>query len=258
VPGNSFLALALEKANASVEPPPLVREPFTNSLAMKLIWVAPGQFEMGSPDSDADASADEKPRHRVKLTKGYYLAADLVTQTQYKELMGANSSGFAGDDLPVEFVSWNDAQEFCRRLSSKEGRAYRLPTEAEWEYACRAGSTTKYQFGDNFAQLPGYAWFDKNAGGATHGVGLKKPNAWGLHDMHGNLWQWCQDWYDPAYYQRSPVADPSNATASKFRVIRGGSWINAASFCRSASRYYLRPSDRDFSVGFRVAAEPAP
>jgi formylglycine-generating enzyme required for sulfatase activity len=155
-----------------------------NSISMKLVWIAPGEFKMGSNDGEDF----EKPLHTVKITKGFYMGAFEVTQGQYQQVMGTNPSYFKGANLPVEQVSWDDAVEFCKKLSQKEGKTYRLPTEAEWEYACRAGTTTKFSFGDDESQLGEYAWYGKNSGMKTHPVGKKKPNAWGLFDMHGNVW----------------------------------------------------------------------
>ena len=194
---------------------------------------------MGSLDDDRNALADEKPRHEVRITRPYYVGVYPVTQAQYRAAMGENPSWFSStgggkdkvigrstDQHPVESVSWLDAARFCNRLSEQEGltafyeirgpdvrmpnwggTGYRLPTEAEWEYACRGGSTASYCFGDGERELSGYAWFG-GEGGSTHPVGLKRPNAWGLCDMHGNVWEWCWDWFSKDYYARSPADDP--------------------------------------------------
>ena len=168
----------------------------TNSIGMKLVLIPAGEFLMGSPESDSDAPDEEKPQHKVRISKPFYLGVTEVTQEQYERVMGENPSRFKGDpQRPVEKVSWEDAVAFCRKLSEKEGRTYRLPTEAEWEYACRAGSQTKWSFGDDDSALKEYAWYLDNADSTTHPVAQKKPNAWGLYDMHGNVWEWCQDWY---------------------------------------------------------------
>ena len=159
------------------------------------------------------------------------------------------------ENQPAVYVSWNDAVAFCDWLSKKEGKQYRLPTEAEWEYSCRAGTTTAYSFGDDPSKLGEYAWFTGNSGGKTHEVGTKKPNAWGLYDMHGNVWQWCQDWYDDRYKEYSkdsPTRDPQGPSAGRFRVYRGGSFSSTPSYCRSASRYRNVPTLRDSNLGFRV------
>jgi formylglycine-generating enzyme required for sulfatase activity len=164
--------------------------------------------------------------------------------------------------FPVENVSWDDALEFCRKLSElpeekAAGRTYRLPSEAQWEYACRAGSTTNYCFGDDEAQLGNYAWYDKNSGGTTHPVDGKKPNAWGLYDMHGNVWEWCEDRYDAGYYSGSPMDDPVGPSGGVNRVFRGGSWSDPAGYCRSANRGYAMPRYRDNFLGLRISLAPA-
>ncbi|MCU0918535.1 MAG: bifunctional serine/threonine-protein kinase/formylglycine-generating enzyme family protein [Planctomycetes bacterium] len=223
----------------------------TNSIGMKLVWIPPGEFLMGSPQSEEGRFDGEGPQHRVTLTRGFYLGVYEVTQRQWLSVMGRNPSGFQGDDLPVETVSWEEAVEFCRKLSVKEGVAYRLPTEAEWEYACRAGTTGRYGFGDSDSSLGEYAWYESNSGNQTHAVGQKRPNAWGLHDMHGNVWEWCQDWYGE--YASGSVPDPLGPASGGDRVSRGGSWLNGARDCRSAFRAWDTPDDRGSYLGFRLA-----
>jgi formylglycine-generating enzyme required for sulfatase activity len=168
--------------------------------------------------------------------------------------MGDNPSHFqqCGEDCPVETVSWNDAQEFIKKLNEMENTdKYRLPTEAEWEYACRAGSTARFCCGDEETKLEEYAWINKNSDGKTHPVGKKKPNAWGLLDMHGNVYEWCQDWYGE--YPAGPVTDPPGPASGKSRVFRGGSWNYGARSSRSAYRYRFDPDLRYSYLGFRVA-----
>jgi formylglycine-generating enzyme required for sulfatase activity len=186
-----------------------------------------------------------------------------VTQAQYEKVMGKNPSYFQGAvvgnenaDLPVEMVSWDDAVEFCKKLSElpdekKAGRVYRLPTEAEWEYACRAGSKTAYSFDDEEGLLPEYGWFNRNSSRRTHTVGLLEPNAWGLYDMHGNVWEWCSDRHGE--YPKGAVSDPTGPKEGSYRVYRGGSWDDEAALCRSAYRRRNDPSDRIINLGFRVA-----
>ena len=167
--------------------------------------------------------------------------------------MGYNESHFKGTDRPVERVSWNDVQVFLQKLNDLEGCSgcYKLPTEAEWEYAARAGTTTAYSFGANDSELGNYAWYAGNSNGATHPVGEKHPNPWGLYDMHGNVWEWVHDWYDSEYYNRSSSVNPVNEEPGSNRVIRGGSWSNDAGFARSAFRGRRLPDSRG-GVGFRV------
>jgi formylglycine-generating enzyme required for sulfatase activity len=227
-------------------------------VTMEFVLIAPGEFMMGSPDSDSDADGDEKPQHRVRITKPFYLGKYEVTQAQWKAVMGDNPSYFKGDlQRPVEQVSWEDAVRFCSRLGQKDGKTYRLPTEAEWEYAARAGSATKWCFGDSESELGDYAWYERNSSSTTHPVGGKKPNAWGLCDMHGNVWEWCADWYESDYYRSSPPDDPNGPSSGASRVLRGGSWCYLfAGYPRSARRGGLHPGLRIRNVGFRAARTP--
>jgi formylglycine-generating enzyme required for sulfatase activity len=229
----------------------------TNRFGMKLVLIPAGEFMMGSPGSDDDAFHDEKPQRRVKITKPFYLGVTEVTQEQYEQVMGENPSEFKDDpQCPVEKVSWEDAEKFCERLSEKEGKTYQLPTEAQWEYACRSGSTTKWCFGDSESQLDDYAWYDDNSGNTTHPVGQKKPNAWGLYDMHGNVWEWCANWWDDDYSESSST-DPTGPSSGSVRVGRGGGWYDAAWYCRSAYRYGGPPGIGVDHLGFRVSLVPA-
>ncbi|MCY2993137.1 MAG: formylglycine-generating enzyme family protein [Planctomycetota bacterium] len=179
-----------------------------------------------------------------------------MTQAQYQKVVDTNPSDFKGESLPVEEVSWEDAVAFCKRLSDvaeerAAGRTYRLPTEAEWEYACRAGSTSEFSFGDSEAELEKYAWYDKNSGNTTHPVGAKQANAWGLYDMHGNVAEWCADGYGP--FAAWQVIDPSGPGLATNRVLRGGSWYNYGRCCRSAYRFRAVLGGRNVLNGFRVA-----
>ena len=192
----------------------------------------------------------------MQITNPFYLGVYEVTQAQYQKVVGSNPSNFKRASLPVETVSWEDARAFCTKLSEvaeerAAGRTYRLPTEAEWEYACRAGSAGKYSFGDTEAELGKLAWYDKNSGNTTHPVGEKQANAWGLYDMHGNVWEWCQDGYGP--YEAGPASDLSVPGSASHRVLRGGSWSNLGKVCRSALRSRYAPVYRDQLYGFRVA-----
>jgi formylglycine-generating enzyme required for sulfatase activity len=202
----------------------------------------------------------EKPAHEVTLTTPYYMAGHEVTQQQYQQvMMGANPSQFKGQNLPVETVSWNDAMKFCKNLSPSPHRGegkfiVRLPTEAEWESACRAGTTTTYNTGDKEADLDKAAWYFSNSKNTTHPVGQKTPNAWGLYDMHGNVWEWCDDWYAP--YTAAAVTDPHGPTEGQFRVLRGGSWDGISGFCRAAGRERSASVYQPYGTGFRVVVAP--
>jgi formylglycine-generating enzyme required for sulfatase activity len=259
-----------------------------NSIGMPLLLIPAGKFKMGSRDSDKDASDDEKPQHDVEITRPFYLGKHEVTRGQFRKFIeatghqteaekdGQGGSGFnketkkfegrrqeytwrnAGydqtDEHPVGNVTWNDAKAFCDWLSQKEGKKYRLPTEAEWEYSCRATTTTRYHSGDDKETLIGVA----NVGDAAAKemfpgpVGRFKPNAFGLLDMHGNVSEWCEDWFDANYYKHSPVKDPEGPGAGSLRVIRGGSRYTAPQYCRAAYRYRGGPANRSCNFGFRV------
>ncbi len=260
---------------------------FTNSIGMKFVLIPPGEFMMGSSEEEVeqlrqeakerqerqwyiDRLPSEAPRHRVRITRPFYLGLYEVTQAEYLQVMGVNPSEFASEGngaqkvagldtshYPVEMVAWNDAKAFCEKLSAMPeeqaaGRGYVLPTEAQWEYACRAGTTTKWSFGDDEGVLGNYAWFSANSGGRTLAVGEKKPNAFGLFDMHGNVWEWCADWFGNDYYPASPVGDPPGAASGSDRVIRGGCWSSMAGGCRSAFRRLGAPSLQYSDLGFRV------
>jgi formylglycine-generating enzyme required for sulfatase activity len=200
----------------------------------------------------------EHPQHRVRLTKPLHLGAYEVTQQQYERVMGVNPSRFKGPQHPVESVGWGDAVTLCHKLSALPeekvaGRTYRLPTEAEWEYSCRAGSTTRYSYGVDPVALGDYAWFSANSSRSTHPVGERQPNAWGLYDMHGNVWECSVDWYSE--YTNTQVDDPTGPTTGSLRVFRGGSWLFPATDCRSAGRFRSVPDYRFCELGFRVALD---
>ena len=239
----------------------------TNSIGMKLLSIPKGTFTMGSPIEEEGADNDEE-QHQVTISKDYYLGVTEVTQGQYEKVMGTNPSHFQKRVIrksdssmhPVEQVSWEGAVEFCKKLSElpeekKAGREYRLPTEAEWEYAYRAGGKTAYSFGESSKSLGDYAWFSGNSNDQTHPVGEKKANAWVLYDMHGNVWEWCSDWYGD--YPKGAVRDPRGPQDGSIRVLRGGGWFSGAARCRSADRNRLSPAVGDFDIGFRVALSPS-
>jgi formylglycine-generating enzyme required for sulfatase activity len=226
---------------------------FTQALSetvkLELVWIPAGSFQMG-------AGGDEQVQ--VTLSRGFWIGKYPVTQQQYEALIGKNPSRFkdSGADAPVDTVNWSEATAFCRKLTERLGMAmcastfaYRLPTEAEWEYACRAGSTGRYCFGNDESKLGEYAWYDKNSGNKTHPVGEKQPNLWGLYDMHGNVWEWCQDWYGP--YPKGQVTDPTGPTEGQYRGLRGGSWYSNPAYLSSSSRDRDHPGVRDDYGGFR-------
>jgi len=281
----SLFVLALGGLYA-VSAPEAIRLPddpkvVTNSIAMKLAPIPAGKFQMGSPAAEEERDPEEV-LHDVTISRPFYLGVYEVTQGQYEKVMGKNPSFFhrrngGGPDHPVDQVRWAEAVKFCEKLSDlaaerEAGRVYRLPTEAEWEYACRAGTTTPFHTGK--AQASTQANFNGNYpyGGAAEGpylrrtakVGSYAPNAWGLYDMHGNVGEWCSDWYDPEYYKHSPKEDPKGPAkgvvptgfgSDCFLLVRGGYWLDEARACRSAYRYRLMPSDPYRWVGFRVACD---
>jgi formylglycine-generating enzyme required for sulfatase activity len=208
-------------------------------------------------EGNNECDSDEQPPHRVKISQPFYLGKYQVTQGEWVAVMGNNPSKYKGRDNPVENVSWNDAQMFIQGLNAKEGaKKYRLPTEAEWEYAARAGTKSTYSFGDDAGQLGQYAWYGGNSSGQTHPVGKKQPNLWGLYDMHGNVWEWGNDWYGRNYYGRSSSTDPAGLSGGDSRVMRGGSWLGSAGYLRSAYRGSYSPDYRLEYIGFRLARSP--
>jgi formylglycine-generating enzyme required for sulfatase activity len=230
---------------------------------MKLVCIPPGEFMMGSPSDELLRKSNEGPQHRVRITNDFYIGSTEVTQAQYAAIMETNPSHFKGEDNPVETVSWNNAVEFCRKLSEMEGKKYRLPTEAEWEYACRAGTTTPFYTGETIdtsqANYNGREVYGNGTKGVfrrgTIAVGGFPPNAFGLYDMHGNVWEWCQDWYASNYYSTSPATDPQGPSTGDHRVLRGGCWIVYPRSCRSTVRDWNTPVNRLSSNGFRILLE---
>jgi len=230
---------------------------YTNTLGMKFVKIPAGAFMMGSPVADKYRSSHEGPVHKVRISESFYMGAHEVTQAAYEKVMGRNPAHSKGTNNPVERVSWKDAVEFCKRLTQKEGPAYRLPTEAEWEYACRGGSRTRYYSGDAGSGLSDIAWCSSNCGGKPHPVGSKTPNAFGLYDMSGNVWEWCQSLPKPYPYRKDDGRE--SMTASGSRMLRGGSWkVWGAKYCRSAERTMFVPSITDAADGFRVVVELSP
>jgi uncharacterized protein (TIGR02996 family) len=257
----------------------------TNSLGMEFVLIPPGRFLRGSPETEAERDPDEGPQHEVEITQPFYLGAYPVTQAEYKKVMGKNPSHFSSRGrgkgkvkglktrrFPVERVSWGEAVEFCRHLTENEralGRLYRLPTEAEWEYACRGGRSVKdltpfclaeptSSLSSTQANFNGTHPYGEAAEGPDLGrtttVGSYQPNGLGLFDMHGNVWEWCSDWYDPSYYQRSPRQDPQGPESNpeNYHVLRGGSYYGPGDVCRSATRNRRVDGGRIDGDGFRV------
>ena len=273
----NLLLNLLTKRIKIIVPPKPARLPRTLALdlgkgeALKLTLIPAGKFLMGSAmsaeetarlfDTKADDHKDEHPQHRVTISKPFYMGVYEVTQAQWKAVMGTKL--WAGKKWvksngshAASYISWDDATKFCETLSKKTGKKVTLPTEAQWEYACRAGSKTVYSFGDDASSLGNYAWYDKNADDIgedyAHAVGQKRPNAFGLYDMHGNVYEWCSDWYDEKFYASAKNVDPENTTKASARVLRGGSWINFPVNCRVADRFRGTSDCRYYFIGFRV------
>jgi len=233
---------------------------WTNEFDMTFVLIQPGTFDMGSPKDETDRETDEV-QHSVTLTRSFYLQTTEVTQGQWKAVMGSNPSNFSscGDDCPVELVSWEDTKEFIEKLNLHENtNRYRLPSEAQWEYAARAGSTTALANGNIVktacnldTNLDAMGWYCGNANNKTHPVAQKQANALGLYDMHGNVWEWCQDWYDT--YPANSVTDPMGPSSGTKRVMRGGNWYNESRRCRSAERGSESPTARHNNIGLRLA-----
>jgi formylglycine-generating enzyme required for sulfatase activity len=240
------------------------KKTITNTIGMKLNLIPAGSFRMGSPAREEDRGGDEY-QHKVTISNPFYMQATEVTQGQWMAVMGTepwkgNSSVKAGPNYAASYINWNDAVAYCKNLSEKEGKTYRLPTEAEWEYACRGGTQTTWNLGTDEKALGDYAWYRENAYDIgeryAHQVGLKIPNAFGLHDMHGNVFEWCDDYYAEDYYQQSPTKDPQGPASGSSRVLRGGSWSGYSSYSRSAFRGRLAAVGRYPDLfGFRLVLE---
>ncbi len=243
-----IMVLLVIRAAGGTEPSDIV----TNSVGMKLAYIPPGTFTMGSPDTEPGRITNETQR-RVTFANGIRISVYEVTQKEWRLIMSTSPSYFKGDDLPVERITWLEAVDFCRRLSKKEKKRYRLPTEEEWEYACRAGTTTAYYTGGSEAALATAGWYLRNSNNQSHPVGLKKPNAWGLYDMHGNVSEWCAERADERSTDTTSVQ--LDGEEKSLRDLRGGSWGLNASDCRSASRHSNAGTFRYFDLGLRVVCE---
>lgn len=254
---NGMAALCALLFAVTVGPAFAAEKNYTNSIGMEFALIPAGTHERKSEPTKNifDEVVPSKVFSLVTVSKPFYLGKCEVTQEQWYAVMGNNPAKFKGRTRPVEQVSWEDVQIFIRKLNQKEGHnRYRLPTEAEWEHAARAGTKTEYFFGNNAGSLGNYAWFSDNSGQQTHPVGQKQPNPWGLHDIYGNVWEWVQDWYDNNYPQRN-VIDPTGPTSGSYRVLRGGSWQSGDHQCHSAYRPDGSPA-RDDRLGFRLLLSP--
>lgn len=235
-------------------------EHFKNSLNMDFVLIPSGSFTMGEATraecTTCNAKANETPRHPITISRPFYISTHEVTQDEFMVIMKDNPSRFKGGDRPVDSVSWDTARLFIEGLNALEKTsAYRLPTEAEWEYAARAGTEEAYHFGDYPDKLPHYAWIVVNSGGKTHTVGDKTPNPWGLYDMYGNVFEWCSDWYSEKYYGFSPINDPKGPDYGRYKVKRGGSMDRSARSCRSSARDWADPQTRSDNTGFRIVKD---
>jgi formylglycine-generating enzyme required for sulfatase activity len=222
-----------------------------NDVRYEMVKVEAGTFTMGATPEMQAPNSDEKPAHQVTLTNNYYMGKTEVTQALWGVVMGNNPSNFKGDDKPVESVSWNDCQTFISKLNRATGKNFRLPTEAEWEFAARGGNKSRHYQYSGSSYLGDVAWYYDNSGSTTHAVATKQPNELGLYDMSGNVWEWCQDWYGD--YSSTAQTNPTGAYGGSHRVSRGGCWGNDAGSCRSSYRSYGGPGYRYNDLGFRLA-----
>lgn len=242
-----LLSLVFPLVSHSADTATSYKDPFTG---MEFVFVKGGCYQMG--DTFGDGIPEEKPVHEVCVSD-FYMGKYPVTQAQYKKVMGNNPSHFKGENKPVEIVSWDDAVRFAAELGNKGEKEYRLPTEAEWEYAARSGGRQeRYPGTSDMNELNRYAWSINNARGTTHPVGEKKPNGLGLYDMSGNVGEWCRDWYGKDYYANSPRMNPKGPEGGEYRVLRGGSWTNLPEHIRASYRFWDTPSEGDANQGFRL------
>lgn len=275
--GAGFYGYAFPRNLVGAVQPEAKKQTTDNTIGMKFVLIPAGAFLMGSPESELHRNSDET-QHEVAITRPFYLSIFEVTQGQFAAIMGHNPSFFSangggkqrveGKDSsihPVERISWDEAVAFCKKLGAKEGKTYRLPTEAEWEYACRAATKTVFHTGNLFnstlANINGlsYSSYGEDKAGpfyrSTVRVGEYKANAFGLYDMHGNVQEWCADWYDADYYAKSPKEDPQGPQQGTERILRGGAWPSSAKACRSAARNHVPPEDKIYTAGFRVVLD---
>jgi formylglycine-generating enzyme required for sulfatase activity len=221
-----------------------------DEVVLELQWVPPGEFLMGSLAAEEGHEAGESPRHPVQLARGFWMGKYVISQLQWQAIMGFNPSNFVEPRQPVEMVSWRDVEEFIKSLNNLSRAVFALPTEAQWEYACRGGTTTRFSTGDTEADLAAAAWYAQNSGGRPHPVGEREPNSLGLYDMHGNVFEWAGDWFGP--YPSGPVVDPAGPSHGERRVLRGGCCLCSPENCRAANRYDKAPDGKNYNIGFRV------
>jgi len=255
-------ATEAEAAPPSTQPAKQLTLDLADNVSMKLVLIPAGKFMMGSPDGETDRQSDEGPRREVTISVPFYMGVCEVTQQQYQAVMGKNPSRFQGPQNPADHVSWKEAVEFCEKLSRKTGKTVRLPTEAQWEYACRANTTTPFHTGQTIsteqANYDGNYVYGNGRKGTfrrtTLAVGSFNPNGFGLYDMHGNVWEWCSDWYADSY-KHAKDRDPTGPTWGRYRVLRGGYWHEGPIYCRSANRFALSTECRGSFYGFRVCVD---
>lgn len=253
-PFHAQTANNLQQETATYLNKPIIRKiELGDGAHIELILIPAGEFDMGSAYPEQSRANDEGPVHRITISKPFYIGRYEITQAQWKAVMGYSLSHLKDPNLPADGIDWSKAVDFCKRLSERQFEIFRLPTEAEWEYACRAGTVTAYSFGNDPTSLTQYAWCNSNSNHKTHLVGQKKPNAFGLYDMHGNVWEWCSDFYDD--YLVDSTVDPSGPPDGSCRILRGGSWFCTPGPCRSANRGWNTPETRDDDVGFRIVLE---
>jgi formylglycine-generating enzyme required for sulfatase activity len=256
-PFSSGEAVQFQKAWANYLGRPVEdRVDLGGGVQMELLLIPPGTFLMGSDENEEGGYSDEGPRHEVEISQPFYLGKYLVTQEQYRQVTGANPSTFQGMRNPVDSVTWDEARLFCETISKRIGKAMLLPSEAEWEYACRAGTQTAYYYGNDARQLVEYAWFSDNSSKTTHPVGSRKANPWGLFDMHGHVRQWCLD--GERKYDKAPKKDPLGPLTGVPHILRGGSWYSEPLFCRAAYRDTAAVNDRNYGFGFRALVRVGP
>ncbi len=256
IPVAAILCVCCTKNDEGIRKNERLTVDLAEGVTMTFVKIPAGTFIMGTPVTELERNLDEDPQHEVMISKPYYLGLYEVTQKQWTALIDNNPSQYPGDNRPVEEVSWEDSQTFAQKMNELGQGRFRLPTEAEWEHACRAGTTTAFYWGEDTdrSQIADYAWYEDNSGKQTHDVGLKKPNPWGLFDMSGNVYEWCRDWHEKPYSTRY-TTDPRGPKTGKKRIRRGGNWTVNAGSCRSGNRFDASPDLRSPGTGLRLLRE---